>query len=235
MSLPALDVNRLPQPVAPETQTTEPDAKQVIRHLAHEMRQPLSALESLAYYLDIILPQSEQKARLQIEKIQQLVSQANWIMDDAVHYLGAAASNPVPVPIDELVTQLIAERGFGRSLRLHLDLSPDSCVALVDRAQGHHLLRNIVAFLRHAADPDAPVLLTTRPKGDFVEIDVRTRAASIPITELDDLFEPFRGHLAAGAGLSLACAKQITAAHQGRIEASLDDGELRLLLPLPAA
>ncbi len=237
MSLPALDVNRLPQPVAPsEPQRPEPDAKQVIRHLAHEMRQPLSALESLAYYLDIILPQSEVKARQQIDRIQQLVTQTNWIMDDAIHYMQAVSPNPIPVSLDDLVTQTIAERGLGRSLRLQLDLSAEPCVALVDRAQGHHLVANLVSFLRHTVDADTFVTLATQRAGSEVELRVEGTTSTLNAIELPGLFEPFTVSLPAGAGLSLASAKRIVDAHQGSLMAELSEsGALSLKIRLPAA
>jgi len=237
MTLPALDVNRLSPPVPLiETQSTEPDAKQVIRHLAHEMRQPLSALESLAYYLDIILPQSEWKARQQIDRIQQLVTQTNWIVDDAIHYLQAVAPNPVPVCLDDLITQTIMERGPGRTLRLDLDLAAEPCLALVDRAQAHHLLANIVAFLRHHADPETPVALATAHRGESVELTAHARTSSLQPADLPGLFDPFHVRLPAGAGLSLACAKRIAEAHRGSLSAVLSEvGALTINLRLPAA
>ena len=52
--------------------------------LAHDLRQPLSTIESIAYYLGIVLPPHEEKARQQVAKLQQLVQQSSAILADAL-------------------------------------------------------------------------------------------------------------------------------------------------------
>jgi nitrogen-specific signal transduction histidine kinase len=46
--------------------------------LVHELRQPLSAIECIAYYLEITSP--DEKVRAQVERIQAMISQANRIL-----------------------------------------------------------------------------------------------------------------------------------------------------------
>jgi hypothetical protein len=57
-------------------------SSEMIRTLAHELRQPLSTIESIAYYLTLILPEDE-KTREQLDRIQQLVEQSNWMLNSA--------------------------------------------------------------------------------------------------------------------------------------------------------
>ena len=47
--------------------------------LAHELRQPLSAIESLAYFLEITAP--DDKVRGHLQRIQAMVSRAHGILD----------------------------------------------------------------------------------------------------------------------------------------------------------
>jgi nitrogen-specific signal transduction histidine kinase len=47
------------------------DSAEIVRRLAHELRQPLSTIESIAFYLEMILPRTEAKARRQLRKLQQ--------------------------------------------------------------------------------------------------------------------------------------------------------------------
>jgi signal transduction histidine kinase len=46
--------------------------------LAHEVRQPLSVIESLAYYLE--LTATDEKVRVHLQRIQAMVLQANLIL-----------------------------------------------------------------------------------------------------------------------------------------------------------
>ena len=98
-----------PQPESPSPVTSRYDAAEVIRHLAHELRQPLSTIESIAYYLEIILPKTNSKAREQVGKLQQMVHQSNWILTDAIHFLQAAPPRPDPGP---LRSKVHCERSF---------------------------------------------------------------------------------------------------------------------------
>jgi hypothetical protein len=47
------------------------------------MRQPLSSIEAIAYYLEMTLPAEQLEARQYMRKLQQLVDQANTILHRA--------------------------------------------------------------------------------------------------------------------------------------------------------
>jgi nitrogen-specific signal transduction histidine kinase len=58
-----------------------------VGELVHELRQPLSTIECLAYYLEITC--ADESVCEQVRRIQRLVSQANRILEET--YVGAAA------------------------------------------------------------------------------------------------------------------------------------------------
>jgi signal transduction histidine kinase len=62
-------------------QRTDGGDRVLVEELAHELRQPLSAIESLAYYLEITT-ESEQ-TRGHLEQIRFLVDRANQILREA--------------------------------------------------------------------------------------------------------------------------------------------------------
>ena len=49
--------------------------------LLHELRQPLSSMEAIAYYMEMTLPVEQIQARQYMRRLQQLVEQANAILD----------------------------------------------------------------------------------------------------------------------------------------------------------
>jgi signal transduction histidine kinase len=201
------------------------DAAQVVRHLAHELRQPLSTLESLAYYLDMVLPVTDIKARQQVEKIQQLVQQANWIVDDAVHYLQASPSNPSPVALDEVITQILADRSRGRRLHLHLELGPEPCLAHIDPQQAQHMLTNLLALFRQIAQPETPVSVSTDVSFGESRVRLSCIAPGIGPGDIERQFDPFGQCSPAGAGLALASAKSIVERHRGVLELELAENQ----------
>ncbi len=58
--------------------------------LAHEVRQPLSVIESLAYYLEIT--STDEKTRVHLQRIQAMVLQANLILKRTCRLQAMAAA-----------------------------------------------------------------------------------------------------------------------------------------------
>jgi nitrogen-specific signal transduction histidine kinase len=52
-----------------------------LRELVHELRQPLSSIEAIAYYLEMTLPAAQVQARLHMTQLQRLVEEANAILE----------------------------------------------------------------------------------------------------------------------------------------------------------
>ena len=52
-----------------------------LRELVHELRQPLSSIEAIAYYLEMTLPAAQVQARMHMTHLQRLVEEANAILE----------------------------------------------------------------------------------------------------------------------------------------------------------
>jgi nitrogen-specific signal transduction histidine kinase len=70
-------------PVYVKTSTPGPAATEAIRDLVHELRQPLSSIEAIAYYLEMTLPPEQLHARQQLLRMQELVRRTEVILEDA--------------------------------------------------------------------------------------------------------------------------------------------------------
>jgi signal transduction histidine kinase len=51
-----------------------------VHDLIHELRQPLSSIEAIAYYLEMTLPAEQQETRHYMRRLQQLVDQTSSIL-----------------------------------------------------------------------------------------------------------------------------------------------------------
>ena len=79
------------------TKVGNDSAGEVLGTLAHELRQPLSNIEAIAYYLAMILPPGDEKIQLQLARIRELVEQSNSILSSALGLGPASAVPPQPV------------------------------------------------------------------------------------------------------------------------------------------
>lgn len=65
-----------------------PERDEVVRDFIHDMRQPLSSIEAIAYYLEMTLPAEQLQARQYMRRLQQLVDEANSILHHAAVDVG---------------------------------------------------------------------------------------------------------------------------------------------------
>ena len=78
-------------PVYLETPTPGPAATEAIRELVHELRQPLSSIEAIAYYIEMTLPPDQLQTRQQLRRIQELVEQAASALEEAASTVRAVS------------------------------------------------------------------------------------------------------------------------------------------------
>ncbi len=190
----------------------------VVRHIAHELRQPLSTIESIAFYLEMVLPRADAKARKQLGKLQQEVHHINWILSDAIHFLGAAPVHLQLMDLNEVVSRFLSEwhtkQGAGVCLRLEDELP----LVRLDLEQIQHMLRNVVAFFGRISAPESPITVRTSSQLREVRLEVASKAPDCSAGDMQPLFDPFDTRLPGGSGLGLASVRRIAEAHGGRIE-----------------
>jgi signal transduction histidine kinase len=207
-------------------------APDVVRHLAHELRQPLSAIEATAFYLDIVLPRTDLRSRQQIAKLQQFVDQANWILTDALHYLLAAPPRPELLDLDELVSDCVADLGAGETTLLRLRATAPPALVQLDPGHAQHMVRNLLNVFRLLADGKA-VTVSTLAFESSVQMEISCPAGDLNF-DPETLFDPFSPHLPPGSGLALASVRRITESHGGIVELSFaGPGVIRATVTLP--
>jgi nitrogen-specific signal transduction histidine kinase len=85
-----------------QTDVRQTDARndatdEILSTLAHELRQPLSNIEAVAYYLSMILPPGDENIQAQLARIRELVGQSDLILSAALGLAPCPAATPRPV------------------------------------------------------------------------------------------------------------------------------------------
>lgn len=205
-----------------ETSATMPaDLEQLLRHLAHELRQPLSGIESTAYYLDMVLGEAEPEISQHCERLRRMVQQANWLLDDTSIAIHIASSACAPVALPQVFERIDADllQQDDRSLELHCPpatppiLSPD-CVA-------PRFFAHLVAFFRHIAlSPDPIIVTATAEPGHRLRLTIQAELFSEPAEILRLLDPPAPGGALRRFALS-ADAEFFVAADDSRLSVSI--------------
>jgi nitrogen-specific signal transduction histidine kinase len=223
-----------PTPTAPQAMESDVETRAVVRQLCHEIRQPLSTIESAAYYLQLIAPNDVRFDR-ELERIQQMAYQANWILADVVHYIQATPPRMEWVDLGECVTGTISSL-IPAMARVEFSCPEDrsATLTLIDPAQAQHLVRAILSVFRQIARNDESVRINLGRRGERIVLNVRCRADERLCEFAEDLMQPFTPHLPAGSGLALASVRRIAEVHQGSAQVEARDGMLVLEVALPA-
>jgi signal transduction histidine kinase len=207
---------------------------EIVRHLTHELRQPLSTLEASAYYLKLILSGEDARVDQQLEKIQQVVQSMSWILADAVHYLHAATPHPQWVDLTELISEALANQSSTSQIELDWTESSDAPLVEMDPGQAQHMVRVLISVFRQIAGKDHPIYMSLYRDGEQAVLQCSSNAPELLCERCEDLLLPFTPHLPAGAGLALASVQKIAEMHGGRVMIRGSRGVLTLEVFLPA-
>jgi K+-sensing histidine kinase KdpD len=202
---------------------SEHSQENVLRAIAHEIRQPLSTIESIAYYLSLVLPENEQH-REQLTRVQQLVEQSNWILSNGLSLTDSRPAEPETTDIEELITQTISSRPASIDPPVRCDFAADLPLVELDPGYGRALIENVLGLFRQIASDAHPVRLRTSAASNGVEIEFSTGVPG------------FRSmaSLPPGSALSLNCALRIATMHGGSCDHWVDQVSgirVRVMLP----
>lgn len=210
------------------------DTSAVVRHLTHELRQPLSTIETASYYLEIVMQRRDPRVAQQVERIQQMVTQMNWILSDAVHYLQAAPPRPAWVDLSEIVHTELTSDSVHRHIIMTVEESSPAPLVLVDTGQAQHLVRNVLSVFRQLIRTEGAARVHVGRLGSLTVLETHGEFAGNCTFDAEELFHPFSPHLPAGSGLALASVRRIAESHGGWAVAECRDGNLTLRAAFPA-
>ncbi|MDB5823852.1 MAG: histidine kinase [Herminiimonas sp.] len=226
--------------------------KELIRNLAHEIKNPLGGIRGAAQLLELELPERELK---ELREYTQVIIKEADRLQTLVDRLLAPHRRPHIVgdvnihEVCERVRSLImAEFPQGLTIRRDYDLSVPEFRG--DKEQLIQAVLNIAhnaaqALSQRIADGDALLTFQTRVARQVTLAKVRYRLAldlhitdngpGIPADIQDRIFYPLVSGKPGGSGLGLTLAQTFVQQHMGVIECESRAGctDFRILIPLP--
>ncbi|CAM5791821.1 nitrogen regulation protein NR(II) [Castellaniella caeni] len=222
--------------------------REVLRNLAHEVRNPLAGLRAAAQLLDMELPRADLHEYTQV-----IIDEADRLAD-LVTRLGSPqhqAAERQRFNVHEICERVraLVQLEFGEHIRFERDYDASVPDILADRDRLLQALLNVVrngaqALAEHPDIPaptlsirtrivHQPPLLQARHRTGLM-IAVLDNGPGVPPELHDKLFHPLVTGRARGTGLGLNLAQECLQAHGGVLEFDSRPGhtEFRLLLPL---
>lgn len=220
--------------------------RQLVRGLAHEIKNPLGGIRGAAQLLEQEFPDS-----LHREYTQVITREADRLQNLVDRMLGP---NRMPVrdrlnvhAMLEHVRHLI-EAEAGERVTVERDYDPSIPDIEADREQLVQAVLNIARNAMQALEdtPEPTLTLRTRVKRQHtiagvlhrmaVQIDIEDNGPGIPASLLEKIFYPMVTTRASGSGLGLPISQYLVHGHGGIIECHSRPGStvFSIYLPLPA-
>ncbi len=196
-----------------EHETRLANMKILAAGVAHEIRNPLAGISSIIDLIDHDHHAGhEENIPELLDRIRQEISRMNVIIQGMMDYARQPNLHLEKTDIPALLREMQQE-----DHNCLLQVSAPLPEAMLDRQAIHTVLRNFIINAREASGPDAPILLGGRTGRRHVYIYVKDQGPGISLEAREKLFTPFNSSKARRSGLGLAIAKNIIAAHHGRI------------------
>lgn len=192
--------------------------------LAHEIRNPLAAINYAVQLLEEEAGNFSESDRRLLQIIHQQCQRTNGIVESVLGLARRERANPENVDLAAFVRRFVLEYKQGLSLEtdsVEAIISETSLHAQVDPRHLHQMLtalvHNALKYGRISGEPACIRLRVGRVEGGPA-IDVMDRGPGIPEAVAAQLFRPFFTTSEHGTGLGLYIARELCRANQARLE-----------------
>lgn len=216
---------------AREREKSESARLELVAAISHDLRTPIaSARLRLEAIEDGLLDDETQRSYL--TNVQADLSRLSRLIDDLFEVSriesGALQLKPVPTNLAVLAAEAIEgvrPQADHKGVKINSQVDPDLSLINLDPASLERALRNLLENAVRYTSDGGTVGLDVRPAGAHsVVLDVHDSGVGIASADAERIFEPFyrgdaaRGRDGGGAGLGLAIARGLVAAHGGTLD-----------------
>ncbi len=185
--------------------------------IAHEIRNPLNAIKTSAYYL-LNACATPEETHDHLTRIDRQVT----MIEGVVTALSELAKLPPPITtpcnLGEMIDELIRHKQLPKEIKIERDFPDNLPDALADAKQIPIIFSNLIRNACDAMPTGGVLTLSASTDGNRVVVFVRDTGTGIAPETLSRINEPFFSTKARGMGLGLAITKAILEKNHSTID-----------------
>ena len=213
---------------------------QMTATVAHELRNPLSAIRNTVYAIRAALDGKDLDLARPMERIERSILRCDHIITDLLDYSHVREVNRLPVRLDAWLAKTLEEQRPPADIVLVCRLAAPTAVVALDSERFRRVIINLVENACQAigqsedALPQRTISVATLATS-MAEIVIEDSGPGIDPAILPRIFEPLFSTKRFGTGLGLPTVRQIVEQHGGTIDITSERGcgtSVQIKLPL---
>jgi PAS domain S-box-containing protein len=210
---------------------------QVAGSIAHELRNPLGAVNNAVYFLKLTVG-DELRGRMarHLDIIEEEVTRSNRIITSLLDYSQERYSVRGPCRLEDLVSRVLKRVQLPGSVEVETRLAADLPSIVADPGQIEQALLNIVTNSVQAMAAGGRLAIAAVRQNGTVRVTLSDSGPGIAPEHMQRLFEPLFSTKTFGVGLGLSIARAFVEASKGTITMESEVGRgTTVTVTLPVA
>ncbi|MGA9350428.1 MAG: ATP-binding protein, partial [Anaerolineae bacterium] len=199
--------------------------------VGHELRNPLGAINSGVYFLNMALEEPDPEVKETLEILQKEVKTSEMIISSLLDFARTKPPTRRKVDVNDVVQEALSRTTVPENVEVVSQLDETLPIILADPDQLGQVFGNIILNAIQAMPEGGQLVIKTSevseklPKSEWVTVSFTDTGVGISEESLSRLFEPLFTTKAKGIGLGLAVTKTLVEGHGGSIEVQSELGK----------
>jgi len=193
--------------------------------ISHELKNPLSTIDSSVYYLKTKLKDADEKVRTHLDRIKSSVGSSLAIIDSLRNLTQIKEPRLQRTDLKSVTLDAIVNSEVPGTVNVIRSITEQEVWVNADPEQLKMAFKNIVNNAIQAMDGKGTLEVTVGKIDDQVELSFTDTGPGIAPENRNKIFQPLFSTKAKGLGFGLSIAKMIIDKHSGTIQAKSEPGK----------
>ncbi|MEX2683981.1 MAG: PAS domain S-box protein [Candidatus Sigynarchaeota archaeon] len=203
--------------------------------ISHELRNPLGAINNSIYFLNLKMPEADEKVKKHLMNIQNEVDRATRIITDLLDFTRIKQPEFVTGDVVPVIKNALSHVAIPPGINTRFEIDPASVHIKLDPGLLQQAFINIITNAIQAMPQGGTLAIMLSTNEESVIIRFQDSGVGISKENMKLIFEPLFSTKKTGIGLGLSLVKDIVENHGGKIsvESEVNHGTcFEIMLPL---